>query len=404
MRMTDNYAGKHFSPLYFLAALGLGGASVSFFMYLMFWVPHPGQPVPVFEDIVRAFAGGGLALQAAIGAAITGIALFSVLYVSMLVWNLRQFAAFRKTGQYMALRSGNAETQLMAVPLTLAMGINAGFIVGLVFVPGLWNIVEYLFPLAIAAFLAVGIYALAIMGNFFGRVMVNGGFDCAKNNSFAQLLPAFAFAMVGVGLAAPAAMSTNMTTVAIAYMASTFFVMASAILAAANLVLGLRSMMENGVDDQSAPTLWVLIPVLTVIGIATMRQDHGLHTQFGEHAGQAANFTMLTGLVAVQLLFGLLGYRILREKRYFARYVFGQERSAGSYALVCPGIALTVLGHFFVNKGLVTAGIIAKFGMAYWSLTALLLVLQFATIALIFRLNGTHFSRGPSQAASLPAE
>ena len=404
MRMDVSHAGAHFSPLYFLAALGLGGTSVSFFMYLMFWVPHPGQPVPVFEDIVGAFASGGPAMQAAIGIALAGIALFTALHVWMLVWNLRQYSAFRKTETYQALRASNAETQLMAVPLTLAMAINAGFIVGLVFVPGLWGVVEYLFPLAIAAFLALGAYALSIMGNFFGRVMVKGGFDCARNNSFAQLLPAFAFAMIGVGLAAPAAMSTNVATVAVSYMASTFFIMASAILAAANLVLGLRSMMENGVDDQAAPTLWVLIPILTIIGIATMRQEHGLHTQFGEHAGQAAGFTLLTTLVAVQLLFGLLGYRILREKRYFARFVFGEQRSAGSYALVCPGVALTVLGHFFVNKGLVAAGIIAKFGLAYWSLTALLLILQVATIALIFRLNAMHFSKGDGEARMIPAE
>ena len=32
------------------------------------------------------------------------------------------------------------------MPLALAMSVNVGFIIGLTFVPGLWNIVEYLFP------------------------------------------------------------------------------------------------------------------------------------------------------------------------------------------------------------------------------------------------------------------
>ena len=36
--------GARYSPLYFLAALGAGGLMVTFFMYLMFWVPHPGRP------------------------------------------------------------------------------------------------------------------------------------------------------------------------------------------------------------------------------------------------------------------------------------------------------------------------------------------------------------------------
>jgi len=38
-----------YSPLYFLAALGAGGLSVSFFLMLMlmFWILHPGQPILV---------------------------------------------------------------------------------------------------------------------------------------------------------------------------------------------------------------------------------------------------------------------------------------------------------------------------------------------------------------------
>ncbi len=55
--------GERYSPLYYLAALGTGGLVVTFFMWLMFWVPHPGQPVPVFEDIVAAFATGPLPLR-----------------------------------------------------------------------------------------------------------------------------------------------------------------------------------------------------------------------------------------------------------------------------------------------------------------------------------------------------
>ena len=33
-------------PSYWLAALGAGGLSISFFMYLMWMVPHKGFPMP----------------------------------------------------------------------------------------------------------------------------------------------------------------------------------------------------------------------------------------------------------------------------------------------------------------------------------------------------------------------
>ena len=56
MHPTMTRPADRYSPLYFLVSLGAGGLAVTFFMYLMFWVPHPTRPVPVFEDVAAAFA------------------------------------------------------------------------------------------------------------------------------------------------------------------------------------------------------------------------------------------------------------------------------------------------------------------------------------------------------------
>jgi len=69
-------------------------------------------------------------------------------------------------------------------------------------------------------------------------------------------------------------------------------------------------------------------------------------------------------------------------------------RSAGAYALVCPGVALNVMLHFFINKGLVANDLIAKFGVGYWTLTAIAIGLQVAMILLMFRLNAKLLSGG----------
>lgn len=45
-----HHLGDKYSPTYFLAALGAGGAAVSFFMYLMFMTPHPDTPIPTWES------------------------------------------------------------------------------------------------------------------------------------------------------------------------------------------------------------------------------------------------------------------------------------------------------------------------------------------------------------------
>lgn len=390
MQPSDQHRAGY-APLYFLSALGAGGLSVTFFLYLMFWLPHPGQPVPVFEDIMHAFMSGGMLTKVMIGTAWAGIAFFSILMFRMLIWNLRSLGQFRRTEDYRKLVNSNAGSQLLTVPLALAMGVNAGFILGLVFVPGLWSIVEYLFPAAIAVFAAIGVYGLKLYGQFLSERLAKGGFDCAANNSFAQTLPAFAFAMTGVGLAAPVAMSTVPATVTVGLILSSFFIIVALMIAAVTLFLGLRSMMENGVNAEAAPTLWIVIPLITVVSIAWIRQAHGMHVHFDVHGGKGVSLEMLLPLLSVQVATALFGWSVLREQGYFGRFVTGTERSPGSYALVCPGVALSVMLQFFVNKGLVGSGVVEKFSAVYWALSAPALILQVATIALVIALNSKHF-------------
>lgn len=392
----------HWGPLYFLSSVGAGGLVVTFFMWLYMWVPHKGQPVPVFEDITAAFANGALLQQAAIVFAVLGIAAFAILNLKSLIWNLGQLARFKRTEAYGAMLGTNAESQFTALPLAIAMSINVGFILGLVFVPQLWGIVEYLFPLAMIAFALTALLALAQMGQFIGQVIAKGGFNPAANGSFAQVLPAFATAMVGVGLSAPAAMSTVPMVSGIAVIASTVLLVISLIWAAVAVVLGLAAMLQNGANAESAPTLLILVPLTTVLGILVLRQDHGLHAHFGAHSSAGDVLRQLSVFLSIQVAFGLFGLAVLRAQGYFARFLKGTETSVGSYALVCPGVAISVLMQFWINKGLVGAGLVAKFGVAYWALSAVAVGFQIAMIVLVLMLNKRHFSTNTQ--AAVPAE
>ncbi len=399
LRPADTY-----SPLYFLASLGAGGLAVTFFMVLMFWVPHPGQPVPVFEDVMAAFRTGGMPLQAAILIAVTGIAGFAILNIKMLIWNLRQLTQFSRTPAFDKLTSSNAETTLLAMPLALAMTVNALFILGLVFVPGLWSIVEYLFPFAMVAFAVIAGIAFRRIGAFLGRVLSEGGvFDVTANNSFAQLLPAFALSMTAVGMAAPAAMSTTPTTVGISLVLSIALGSIAALYALVAAIVAVNSMLHHGTAKESAPTLMVVVPILTILGIMTMRQDHGLHTTFDAHGGVADTLILTTTILAIQAVFIALGLLVLRRQAYADDFLRGPGNSAGSYALVCPGVALSVMLHFWVNKGLVGAGLIAKFGIAYWAFSAVAIAAQVAMILLVLHLNRRHFGQ-PRGEQVVPAE
>ncbi|MBL4646370.1 MAG: hypothetical protein JKY99_07930, partial [Rhizobiales bacterium] len=345
INQINQAATPSYSPLMFLSALGGGGLAVTFFLYLMFWVPHKGRPVPVFEDIASAFTTGGLASQIAIAIAMAGIAFFGFSLFKSLIWNFGQFRKFRTTQEYTNLVAGNGAGQLMAIPLALAMAVNAGFIIGLVFVPGLWSVIEYLFPIAMVTFVIVGAYSFKVFGKLAGNVL-SGKFDCAKNNTFAQMLPAFAFSMVAVGLAAPAAMSSNMIVVGIAIVLSTLFAMTSIILGLIAFVLGMRSVLENGLAKDAAPTLMIGVPMLTVLGILWLRQSHGMHIHFDAHSGAGDTFLFLTGMITAQTLLLMAGFAAVRHTKYAANYIYGSMKSAGAYALICPLVESEKIGKY----------------------------------------------------------
>lgn len=396
-RPADNWV-----PQYFLASVGAGGLAVSFFLWLYMWIPHPGQQVPVFEDIAAAWATGGVLTQAMIALAMALIAGSAYLNLKLLVWNIGQYAAFRRSERFAKFLTTNAEVQVLALPLAIAMSINVGFILGMVFVPGLWSIVEYLFPPAMAAFLVTGLLALAQLGRFYGRVFGKGGLDWAANNSFAQVLPAFALGMVGVGLSAAAALSTTSATAGVALVLATVFLALSVLIAVIAVILGFVSMAQHGLNAEAAPTVTIIVPLMTVLGILVLRVNHGMGEHFGAHLAAGDYLYMISLFLGVQIAFLLFGAAVLKAQGYFGRFVTGTETSAASYALVCPGVALAVMMQFFINNGLVGAGLIAKFGVAYWTLSAVAVVAQLLTVALVIVLNRKHFS-APRMPA-VPAE
>lgn len=404
MSSTLSRPADRYSPLYFLASLGAGGLAVTFFMYLFFWVPHPAQPVPVFEDVVRAFTAGGPVMKAMIGVAYAGIALMAYHNIRLLVWNIVQYRRLRGTAQWTELTTTNAETQLLAMPLALAMSVNVGFVLGLAFVPGLWGVVEYLFPMALVAFAAIGWLAFRQLGDFLGRVLTKGGvFDVTAHNSFAQLLPTFALSMVAVGFAAPAAMSTVPLTAGVSLIGSTFFGVAAILYGVVAAITGFNSMLHYGTAKESGPTLLVVIPIMTVLGIMLLRQQHGMHATFGAEAAAVETLVFLSRLLAVQVVFLLLGLLVLNRQGYWRDFVFGAGNSAGAYTLVCPGVALSVMLHFWLNQGLVASGLVAKFSAGYWAVSALAVALQVLMVWFVFHLNRRHFGRLRG-AAPVPAE
>jgi hypothetical protein len=134
------------------------------------------------------------------------------------------------------------------------------------------------------------------------------------------------------------------------------------------LVLGFRAMMEHTAEKETSPTLWIVIPIVTVVGIAIYRLNMALAHNFGVEWAPGSVFAFLVWLFAVQIVFGLVGYAVMRRFGYFGHFVSGDGRSPGSFALICPGVALFVFGNFVISQGVVGVGLVEKFSVAYFLL------------------------------------
>ena len=377
---------ENYSPLYFLAALGAGGLSVSFFMYLMFLVPHKGVPMATFDFVYPALLKGDW-LSFVSAFSIVFIIAFAVIHFKLLIWNIKQYKLYKETEAYSALKNSNAEVTIMTLPLTYTMTINVCFVLGAVFIPGLWSIVEFMFPFALLGFIVTGYYAIKIFMEYFSRLITTGDFDCEKNNNLSQMISIFAFSMISVGFAAPGAMSHYIQINAIGIFGAIFFGSIALLLLCIKIVLGFRGMFAHGINIEATPSLWIVIPILTLLGIMIVRVSFGLDHHFDQPLQKGSLFVITSFILSLQIIFGLLGYKVMKRLDYFNKCINSDKKSAVSFALICPGVAFMVFGMFFINMGLVLNGVIDKYSFAYFLFMLPFIFVQYRTIVYFFRLK-----------------
>lgn len=376
---------EKFSPTCFLSALGAGGLSVSFFMYLMFLVPHPTTPMATYDYIMPALLKADW-LSFVISFSLVFIIAFAFLHFKLLIWNTKQYNLYKKTDAYKSLINSNAQISLMTLPLTYAMTINVCFVLGAVFIPGLWGVVEFLFPFALIGFIVVGYFALKIFFEYFSRLLTTGDFDFTKNNNLSQMISIFALSMIAVGFAAPGAMSHNIVVNSIGIFGALFFASLAMLLMLIKLTIGFKNMLEQGLNLEAAPSIWIIIPILTLLGITFIRVSFGLDHNYNTPLDKSSLFVFTSFVLSLQIIFGILGYMVMKKMGYFEKFIESNEKSALSFALICPGVAFFVFGMFFVNFGLSFNEIVAKYSIAYFILMIPFIYIQFKTIIYFFKL------------------
>ena len=165
-----------------------------------------------------------------------------------------------------------------------------------------------------------------------------------------------------MGLSASAALSASATTAGVASVLATIFLTMSVVIAVVAAHLGLAPMARHRLNAEAAPTITIIVPLMTVLGILILRVNHGMGEHFEAHPAEGDCLCLLSLFLGVQVAFLLFGAAVLRAQGYVGRYVTGPEASAASYALVCPGVGLAVMMQCVFNKGLVGAGLIVSSG------------------------------------------
>lgn len=87
-------------PSYWLAALGAGGLSISFFMYLRWMVPHAGVPMPTWEHLFAVIEGSLMlptVVRLVVILATIFMVLLALLHFILVIWNLREQRVARTT-------------------------------------------------------------------------------------------------------------------------------------------------------------------------------------------------------------------------------------------------------------------------------------------------------------------
>ncbi len=379
---------EQYSPLYFLSSLGAGGLSVAFYLYLFFMVEHPKTPLATADQIFPLIAQKNF-VSLLILICFGIIIYLAYLHFRLLIWNIREYGLYKKTDAFEELKNSNNEVSLMAIPLTYAMTINVCFVLGATFVPKLWTVVEYLFPFALAGFFLVGVYAMRLFLDYAVRLIVDKGFDFVNNNNLSQMIAIFAFGMIAVGLAAPGAMSHHKEISAIGLFLSVFFSSISISLIILKITLGFKSILELGISREASVSLWIMIPILTLLGITFVRYTFGFAHNFDYSKDVSGSwmFLLTSGILSLQLMFGLLGYYTMKKLDYFNEFIYSEKKSVISYAIICPGVAFMVFGFFFIHMGLVLNQVIQQFSIAYFVIMTPFTFIQFRTLLIMFRLN-----------------
>ncbi|WP_130538313.1 TsoY family (seleno)protein [Thiomicrorhabdus indica] len=395
--MTQNQDKPQFQVLHILAALGAGGMTASFFFIVNFSTLHPGDVFISWDILWRDYIGGTSAHQLIVQLYMLGATISAIVHFVLLNRWFKGFNQFKQTDAYEKLKNSNAEVQLMAIPLTLAMSMNVFFILGAMYIPGLFSeitlfgitaqLIDFMMVAAGIYFTVILVMALKIFSVYWMR-LVDGNLDFIQNSNLAQLIAIFSFGMIGVSLGALS--MSKVPEIALYGMSMAYIVITLTIfLGLIKLIIGFKSMFEEGIAAQSTVTLLLPVVITGMIVVGLLRADFGSIHALDLTRDAHYHLQVSTIGLGFSLFIALFALSVMRRKKYFKLLDQGKLDSS-AFALICPGFAFEVQMVMWLNIGLVFTGFVTFGSTAYFALWAPMILIQVASIYFFMKLLKQH--------------
>jgi len=392
-----NVSSTQFQVLHILAALGAAGMTASFFFIVNFTTAHPGDVFISWNVLRRDYLGGTSAHQLLVQFYMLGATLSALLHFVLLRRWFKGFKTFRKTQAYQNLKNSNAEVQLMAIPLTLTMSMNVLFILGAMYIPGLFSdvslfgisaqLIDFMMVAAGVYFTAMLALGLKIFSIYWMR-LVDGNLDFIQNSNLAQLLAIFAFGMIGVSLGALSLSKVDL--IALYGMSMAYIVITLTIfLGFIKLIMGFKSMFEEGVKAPTTVTLLLPMVITGMIVVGLLRADFGSIHALDAMRDATYHLHITTIGLGFSFFVALFAISVMIRKGYFKLLNQGKLDSS-AFALICPGFAFEVQMVMWLNVGLVFTGFVTFGSTAYFALWTPMLLIQLVTIYFFIKLLKQH--------------
>lgn len=331
---------KKFLPNIFLMALGAGGIAVSGFVFLNYTVEH-GKGLITFAQLHSY--NFSLWNQIVYGFMEIYMVIFALIHLLLTVYLLPRYFSWLRTQKYQEIKLNPLLNSSLLIPfVSFFMTFNVVLSVVRYFVPALSNNLQSImssgFVLWLALWLALMFLEITILKNSFLQKL-----DLEKVN-FSWLMQPFSLGMATVTGTGIAAMATNPNIAhAAAFVSAISFTLAIFLLILKLTVLFKKSFsMGQLPDNNSLPSFFMVIPILTVLGISAFRYGHYLERQFDFHLG-----AYFVGVILLTFAFQTwyLFFSLVLSKAYISKNLF-KEYHISQWGLVCPLVAYGVMGSF----------------------------------------------------------